>query len=50
MTVTLKLPIIVNDKNGELVLEESEYTYYDTGIPDIVDLKLFEVLSFFGGK
>lgn len=50
MTVTLKLPIIVNEKNGELVLEESEYTYYDTGIPDIVDLKLFEVISFFGGK
>lgn len=48
MTVTLKLPIIVNEKCGEMVLEESEYTYYDTGIPDIVALKMFEVLAFFG--
>ncbi len=48
MTVTLKLPIIVNEKNSELVLEQSEYVYYDTGIPDIVDLKMFEVVDFFG--
>lgn len=50
MTVTLKLPIIVSEKSGEIVLEESEYAYYDTGIPDIVELKMFEVLSFFGSK
>lgn len=48
MTVTLKLPIIVTEKTGEMVLEQSEYAYYDTGIPDIVDLKMFEVVDFFG--
>lgn len=48
MIVTLKLPIIVNEKNSELLLEQSEYAYYDTGIPDIVDLKMFEVVDFFG--
>ena len=50
MTVTLKLPIIDDEKIGEMVLEESEYTYYNTGIPDIVELKMFEVLSFFNGN
>ena len=50
MTVTLKLPIIADEKNGEMVLEESVYTYYNTGIPDIVELKMFEVLSFFNGN
>lgn len=50
MTVTLKLPIIADEKIGEIVLEESEYTYYNTGIPDIVELKMFEVLSFFNGN
>lgn len=50
MTVTLKLPIIVNEKTGEMVLEQSEYTYYNTGIPDIVDLKMFEVVDFFVGN
>ena len=48
MTVTIKLPIIVNENNSELLLEQSEYAYYDTGIPDIVDLKMFEVVDFFG--
>ena len=50
MTVTLRIPIIVSEKTGELLLEQSEYTYYDTGIPDIVDLKMFEVVDFFGNN
>lgn len=50
MTVTLKLPIILNENNSEMVLEQSEYAYYDTGIPDIVDLKMFEVVDFFGNN
>lgn len=48
MIVTLKIPIIVNKNKSELVLEQSEYAYYDTGIPDIIDLKMFEVADFFG--
>ncbi len=50
MTVTLKIPMIVKNKSSEIVFGEDFYSYYDTGIPDIIDLKMFEVIEFFSNN
>lgn len=43
----IKLPEADASAVRSLRVEECGYTYYDTGIPDIVDVKLREVVSFF---
>lgn len=48
---TVKLGIKLPEADASAVrglrVEECGYTYYDTGIPDIVDVKMHEVVNFF---
>lgn len=46
---TVKLGIVLPEvkPNGDLTVEEGGYTYYDTGIPDIVEVKMREVAVLF---
>lgn len=49
-TGVVKLGILIPAdvyENGKLRVEEGGYSYYDTGIPDIIDVKMREVLNFF---
>lgn len=45
VTVGIVLPEI--KQTDDLNIEEGGYSYYDTGIPDIVEVKMREVIGFF---
>lgn len=48
--VGVKIPVLEVDDDITLRLESGGYSYYDTGVPDIVKVKMLEVVDFFGEK
>lgn len=49
-TATIELPLVGEEtlKRMQQQFSSSEFIFYDTGIPDIVDLKMLEVVGLFG--
>lgn len=50
VAVGVKIPEYQAPAGSPLVLEGSGYVYYSTGIPDIVEIKMLEVVYFFGNN
>lgn len=46
--VRLTLPSPAAELSADVALEQYSYVYYDTGVPDIVETKMREVVEFFG--
>ena len=48
VTVSVKLPAAPEALGSELHLRQPAYSGYDSGVPDILDIKMREILAFFG--
>lgn len=48
VVVTLTFPAAASVSGAEVRLEAPAFSFYDTGIPDITELKMREVVDFFG--